>query len=79
MWVTNRIPELVARWYFKFLYETRVMPNYIHTDKGLETGTIATMHCFLPRQHLDVETEEKAVKTYIWSINFKPSSFVKCS
>ena len=65
VWVTNRIPELVARWYFEFLYETRVMPNYIRLDKGSETGTLATMHCFLRRQHSDVETDEEAVKTVI--------------
>ena len=66
VWVTNRIPELVARWYFEFLYETRVMPNYIRLDKGSETGTLATMHCFLHRQHSDVETDEEAVKTVIY-------------
>ena len=66
VWVTNRIPELVARWYFEFLYETRVMPNYIRIDKGSETGTLATMHCFLRRQHSDVETDEEAVKTVIY-------------
>ena len=32
VWVTNRIPELVSQWYFEFIYETRVMPNYIHMD-----------------------------------------------
>ena len=29
--VANRMPELVARWYFKFIYEKKVMPNYILT------------------------------------------------
>ena len=53
------------------------MPNYIRIDKGSET--IATIHCFLRRQHSDVETDEEAVKTDIWPINFKPCSFVKCS
>ena len=66
VWVTNSIPELVTRWYFELVYETRVMPNYIRTDKGSETGTIATMHCFLRRPHLDVETDEDAVKTVIY-------------
>ena len=64
--VTNRIPELVVRWYFEFLYETRVMPNYIRIDKGSATGTLAKMHCFLRRQHSDVETDEEAVKTVIY-------------
>ena len=66
VWVTNRIPELVAQWHFEFLYETRVMPNYIRIDKGSETGTFATMYCFLRRQHSNVETDEEAVKTVIY-------------
>ena len=66
VWVTNRILELVARWYFEFIYETRVRLNNIRIDKGSETGTLATMHCFLRRQHSDVETDEKAVKTVIY-------------
>ena len=66
MWVTNKIPELVSRWYFEFIYKTRVIPNYIRIDKGSETGTIAAMHCFLRRQHSDVETEEDAVETVIY-------------
>ena len=66
VWVTNRIPELVARWYFEFIYETRVIPNYIRIDKGSETDTIAAMHCFLCRQHSDVETDEEAVEAVIY-------------
>ena len=54
------------------------MPNYMDIDKGSETDAPATMHCFLHRQHPDVETDEGAVKTYISSINFKPGSFAKC-
>ena len=29
--VASRMPELVARWYFEFIYEKKVMPNYILT------------------------------------------------
>ena len=35
-------------------------------DKGSETDAPATMHCFLHRQHPDVETDEGAVKTVIY-------------
>ena len=42
------------------------MLNYIRIDKGSETGTIETMHCFLQRQQLDVETNGQAVKTFIY-------------
>ena len=41
------------------------MPNYILIDKGLEPGTLATMYCYLRRQHSDVETDEDAVETVI--------------
>ena len=61
VWVTNRILELVARWYSEFIYKTRVIPNYMRIDKDSETGTITTMHCFLHRQHSDVETENNAI------------------
>ena len=54
VWVSNRIPKLVVRWYFEFIYETTVIPNYICIDKDSETGTIATMHCFLCRQHSEL-------------------------
>ena len=42
------------------------MPNWMHADKGAETGAPATMHCFLRRQQPDVETDDKAVKTVIY-------------
>ena len=61
--VTNRIPEsVVAQWYFEFIYETSVIPNYIRIDKDSEAGTIAAMYCFLHWQYSDVETDEEAVR-----------------
>ena len=63
MWVTNRMPELVASQYFEKIYETRAMPNYIRIDRGSKNCTIATMHYLLRRQHSDVETDEEALKT----------------
>lgn len=49
-WVKIRTAELVTRWYFEFVYETRAIPSYIRFDKSSETVTIATMHIFLRRQ-----------------------------
>ena len=66
VWVTHRIPELVAQWYFEFIYVTRVMPNFIRIDKGSETSTLTKMLYFLRRQQSDVETDEEAVKTVIY-------------
>ena len=58
--------RISSRRYFELIYEASVIPNYIRIDKGSETGTIATMHCFLRRQHSDVETDEEAFKTVIY-------------
>ena len=69
-WVTNRIPELVAQWCFEFMYKTRVMPKYICIEKGSGIVTIAAMHCFVRRQHSDVEIDEKAVRT----VTYGPST-----
>ena len=41
------------------------MPNYMHVGKGSETGTPATLHSSLRRQHSNAETNEEAVKTVI--------------
>ena len=41
------------------------MPNYMHVGKGSETGTPATLHNSLHRQHSDAETDEEAAKTAI--------------
>ncbi|XP_066931267.1 uncharacterized protein [Clytia hemisphaerica] len=46
-WESNSKPELIGRWYFDYLYETRTLPNRIRLDKGTETGVMATMHSFL--------------------------------
>ena len=55
MWTDNCDPKHVARWYFDYLYETRVMASNIRIDKGSETGDLATMHAFLRSQHGDVD------------------------
>jgi len=47
VWHTNSKPEIIGRWYFDFLTEFKVLPNYLRLDKGTETTTMATMHCFL--------------------------------
>ena len=65
-WSTNRIPELVARWHFEYIFKTKVIPNYIRIDKGSETSTLATMHCYLRRQSIDVQTDEEAIEGVIY-------------
>ena len=47
VWTDNSNPMLIARWYFQYLYDTRLAPSMIRLDKGTETGKMATMHCYL--------------------------------
>ena len=53
IWTSNSDPQLIGRWYLEYLYETRMMASYLRMDKGTETGTMATMHVFLHRNHTD--------------------------
>ena len=47
VWTDNSNPTLVARWYFDYLYDSRVAPSMIRIGRGTETGIMATMHCYL--------------------------------
>ena len=61
VWTSNSTPELIGRWYLDYLYEYRILPNYIRVDKGTETGTMATIHSFLRRHHEDLENPEDSI------------------
>ena len=37
----------IARRYFDFLYDSRVLPKFLRIDKGSETGKMATLHAYL--------------------------------
>ena len=65
-WVTNSPPELPARWYFDYLYESRTLSSFIRLDKGTETGIMATMHAFLRKQQTDIISDEEACETVIY-------------
>ena len=54
IWTSNSDPDLIGRWYLEYLYESKAMASYIRMDKGTETGTMATMHAFLRRNHEDI-------------------------
>lgn len=53
VWISNSNPQLIGRWYLEHLMETNLMPAIIRLDKGMETGTMATMHAFLRSKHDD--------------------------
>ena len=54
VWNRNCDPKLIGRWYLEHIMETKVMSAMIRVDKGTETGTMATIHAFLRRNHTDV-------------------------
>lgn len=61
VWHTNSMPEVIGRWYFEYLSESRIIPNYIRMDKGTETSIMATMHCFVRENHGDLQDATDAV------------------
>ena len=58
VWVSNCQPKLIGRWYLDYLFEAKVMPAMLRVDKGTETGSMATMHAFLRRNHDDMDPHE---------------------
>ena len=67
----------MARWYFDYLYESKLLPHYltetyenrdrsISLDKGIETGVLATIHAYLQRQQCDIYTDDEACDTAIY-------------
>ena len=36
VWTSNSNPTFVGRWYFEYLYKSKILPNYITIDKGTE-------------------------------------------
>ena len=61
IWVSNRDPKLIRRWYLEHLYETRIISAMLRVDKGTETGTMATIHAFLRRHHNDMDPHETVI------------------
>ena len=54
IWTSKSKPELVARWYLEYLYETRTLPAYIRMDCGTETGIMGTIQAYLRQHHNDL-------------------------
>lgn len=47
VWTTNSDPKIVAKWYFDYLNDSRVIASKLRMDKGTETGLMATMHAYI--------------------------------
>ena len=58
VWTSNSRPELIAGWYFDYVYEAKKIPSMLRFNKGTETGTLATLHAFLRRKHGDMAPED---------------------
>ena len=56
MWDINSSPYLRARWYFDYLYESKLWPHHVRLDKGTET-----LHVCLQRQQYDINTGGKVI------------------
>ena len=61
VWTSNSNPELVGRWYFDHLYESRRIARVLRIDKGTETGNLATIHAFLRQKHCDMEPKDTVI------------------
>ncbi|XP_078377682.1 uncharacterized protein LOC144660830 [Oculina patagonica] len=48
-------PHIIGRFYFDYLFESRVLPDRIRVDRGTETGIMATIHSYLRAQCGDME------------------------
>ena len=59
-WISNSNPIFVERWYFEYLYKSKILPNYIRIDKGTQTATLSTMHAYLSSLQTNVLTEDEA-------------------
>ena len=65
---SNSYPHVIARRYFDFLYDSRVLPKFLRTDKGSETGKMPTLHAYLTSK---LGIMEDPTLCYIWSIQHK--------
>ena len=77
VWTSNSNPVFVERWYFEYIYKSKILPNYIRIDKGTETATLSTMHAYLSSLQTDVLTEDEACERVIYgpSTSNQVSSF----
>ena len=78
IWVSNSNPKIIGRWYFDYLYESRVMPSIMRLDKGTETGTMATMHAFLRRNHGDMDSSETVIYGPSTSNQVSEINYLEC-
>eukprot|EP00794_Sanderia_malayensis_P018736 gene18736-20625_t len=57
----NSDPRVIGRWYFEYLYESKMIASMLRLDKGTETGMMATIHAFLRNQHGDMDALDTVI------------------
>ena len=62
---SNSSLYLITHWYFDYFYESKLLPFNVRLDKGTETGVLATMHAYLPRQQNNIDTDDETCDTEI--------------
>ena len=65
VWNSSINPIFVGRWYFEYLYKSKILSNYIRIDKDTETATLSTMHAYLSSLQADVPTEDDGCERVI--------------
>ena len=66
VWDSNNSPYLIACWYFDYLYESKLLLDYVRLGKRTETGVLGTMHAYLRRQKCDIDTDDEACDIIIY-------------
>ena len=75
VWGSISSPYLIARWYFNYFHESKVLPHYVTIHKETETGVLETMHVFLEGQQGNTDTDDEACDTII----YEPSTYNQAS
>ena len=57
---SNNDPHVVGKLFIKCVKEMQFCPTLLRTDRGTENGIMATIQCFLRRNHTDSLSELKA-------------------
>ena len=60
VWHSNSSPYLIPRWSFDYLYEPKLLPNYVRLERETETGVLATTHAYLQRQQCVIDFADEA-------------------
>ena len=55
---SNSDPDVVGKWYIEYIFKSKVIASKLRLDKGSERGKIATIHAFLRKDNMDMESKD---------------------